>query len=116
MFRGECGLARCYLVNILNIDSTHPGPIYPVALPWKQVRFVPDSIDGPRFDPGADGQSVKLQYISTRINVHFSIQALSSCQTSNSPVKTFILVWPCQLFDIAMFDIAMFVIRCELIN
>ena len=50
MIRGECGLVRCHFVNILKIDSTHPGPIYPVALPRTQVRFVPDNIDGPKFD------------------------------------------------------------------
>ena len=32
--------------------------LYPVALPQTQVRFVPDNIDGPRFDPRTVGQSV----------------------------------------------------------
>ena len=45
--------------NTVKIDSTHPGPIYPVALPRTQIRFVPDNIDGPRFDPGTVEQSAQ---------------------------------------------------------
>ena len=44
-----------FLVKI-SFDTT--GCIYPVALPQTQVRFVPDNIDGPRFDPRTVGQSV----------------------------------------------------------
>ena len=35
-------------------QDRNSGPFYPVALPQKQVRFVPDNIDGPRFDPVPD--------------------------------------------------------------
>ena len=40
------------------IDLTHSGRIYPVALPQTQVRFVPDRIDNPRFDLRTVEQSV----------------------------------------------------------
>ena len=45
-------------LNNLEIDLTHSGHIYPVALPQTQVRFVPDRIDNPRFDLETVDQSV----------------------------------------------------------
>ena len=48
-----------YLSGVsIEIDLTHSGRIYPVALPQKQVRIVPDRIDNTRFDLRTVEQSV----------------------------------------------------------
>ena len=56
-------LHYCLVSTVYEIFFTHSGPFYPVALPQTQVRFVPDSIDNPRFDLRTVEQRQKYSWL-----------------------------------------------------